>query len=724
MPKFLLRFLAMMLFCGIVATGCSDDNNEVPVPEAPTVSVKLDKVTRTEVAFTISADNAVDYAYMILPSGESVSDAESLFREGNSGILEDGKAVISYDDITGGSEYALYVAVRRINPYVYSELVSVPLSTDIAYTSLITMDAIGLTSYSYHIEMPQGAKKAKHVSIAVADYEGIARILANLGIELTHESYLETFGYTVEESTGVTIDKRGETALGDVIGVYPSTDFMVIAGVVSDDGKLDPASVETLLFRTKEAIESPYDIDVEIREVSSTGAVVSVSPAEGFVSYRMLVAERVEFDNAEAEGYLDQLIIGDWMDESREYTEAREFEISGLVPNSSYVAGVVGFDAENRQKRIIVAFTTGEPTGPAPEISIEGAVPEGMKDWCEGAVNVKVKNAAVIYSLVAKKTTFDEVLSRPGVTLADVIVNNGSPLSDADFAEAMKPEGFLLRTGEVLSPDTEYTIGIYARSDEYLVAAGSYTFKTGLLPQQGGDVRINLPGTYTAETSDINGNSVSFTVTVATGVNEATVADYSAKNRLVCIGFGPESGEYKYTSPEQLVEAGYSESEANLNYGPKWFIEFGDGDDIHVVPAVNSSYEFDYNMGKFGDNTLYFWGFARKSEDRYIGSGNYQYPVEVSADYNTVTVNPYKMVNAWTGVEFQYYPAMTITSSTWSDGTPVFQTSDKIVMTRKIESNASVRSTRLAVPERVTVTVGDKKLKYNNLNAAAERIIK
>jgi hypothetical protein len=70
-------------------------------------------------------------------------------------------------------------------------------------------------------------------------------------------------------------------------------------------------------------------------------------------------------------------------------------------------------------------------------------------------------------------------------------------------------------------------------------------FATVSLPQYDGNgVRAKLPGKYTATTKDLEGKTVTFSVTIATGVNEATEKAYHDMNRLVVLGFAPCGVEY------------------------------------------------------------------------------------------------------------------------------------------------------------------------------------
>ena len=92
-----------------------------------------------------------------MPATETIADAEALFERGPVRYFEGEKTVkVDLNDLAGDTEYNLYVAVRNINPLVYSDLASEVIDTHVPYTEMITLESVGLTSFSYHIMKPEG----------------------------------------------------------------------------------------------------------------------------------------------------------------------------------------------------------------------------------------------------------------------------------------------------------------------------------------------------------------------------------------------------------------------------------------------------------------------------------------------------------------------------------------------------------------------------------------
>ena len=452
-------------------------------------------------------------------------------------------------------------------------------------------------------------------------------------------------------------------------------------------------------------------------------ASLAIEPEEGIERFRYLVASRADFDYTafEGEASVRRMIIGHWDDLTNESTKAITVNATGLKPNTEYQVGIVGFDKELREKVLLYDFTTGEPTGPKPTLAVETQTVE--TPWNKAAFKVNATYAVAMTAGVFPKGSIDEVLGRPGnenLTAGDVIYNNGTQLTEQEVAAAMSEEGLVIESGELL-PNTEYEFGVYAANAEGVGVSEIVEFTTLLPPQQGGELRAKLPGKYTATTKDSNGDPVTFSVTIATGVNEATEKAYSDLNRLVVLGFAPCGVDY--ASPEELLANGWAatEEEANANYGPKWFIEFNSDETISTSLPVND--ELDYTMLNFDGKQYYFHAFAKRpTSDRYTDAVR-SFPVEVSDDL-TVTIK--KLVEETDYGTFTYYPGVLSGTSQWW-GDMVFAASEEIVLKRDADQGpepAAVKSVRhLSMPERVTVNLGASPA-VDNRRAVAERLMR
>lgn len=697
-----LALLLVMSGCGVAMSSCSDDDTTPTPPsqEPPKLSVQVGNTERTRIDFTITSQNAADYAYMVTEAGsDAMPTSEEIFRDGKSGLLDNGSATLSTLDVEGGKQYNLWVAVRKINPYIYSEVEKIDLNTDIPYTKLLTLNRIGCTDFTYHVDVPEGVANVKHVVVRKNDYEAVKRILASLG-GVNEETYLKVFGLPIESATDITYDKFGKDASGTGFDIHIHSDntFLAMAGVVREDGEIDPDRFECVEFKTRAAEPSPYGINVAVSTTSTT-ATITVTPDPEIVSYRAFFESKAEFDYSASEGQeqVRYLIIGHWDDATnavkREYTGPQELRGQGLIPNTPYVLGLVGFDAEGREYFKTINIQTGAPTGPAPTLNVAEVATTTPTPWNSKAYNVKATNAAEVRYGYWPKSIIDETLNR-GVDIATIIGSNGELCSSEQLAAIQSEEGLTFETN-ALEASVEYLFGVYVRTDEYVGACEYRVFTTDEMPQVGGAVRKNMPGNYLATTTDENGATVTFPVTITTGVNDATTAEYSGKNRLVALGFGP-ADKYPYTSPDEVTTG-----DPNTNYGPKWFIEFTD--EAIRIPSCNKGWP----MGVFDGNTAYMIGYGERiAGSRVIPMAmDQEFNVEVSEDGNTITI---KGNFHQVGAGYTAYPAMYYeTGSGWTaKKVYFFKCCSDLVLTRQTSATARTRVRDIKAPRVTTISAG------------------
>lgn len=235
-------------------------------------------------------------------------------------------------------------------------------------------------------------------------------------------------------------------------------------------------------------------------------------------------------------------------------------------------------------------------------------------------------------------------------------------------------------TSEKLEAETDYSFGICAINEEGIDFSERIDISTVAVPQAGGEIRANMPGEYTATAKNENGETVTFPVTIAKGVNKETEAEYSKANRLVVLGFG-NNPDFSYMSPEQMIEKGFASNaeEANQNYGPKWFIEFFPDGTIGTSKEVSWN-DMGYFMTVRNGEKFRFSGLRKRSNG--WGDSLMKFPVSVSEDGNTVTIN-----SATDTFDNIYFPAMMKVTSEYSSE-PVIIFTSEIVLVRKASKTA------------------------------------
>lgn len=631
MHKFISALPALVMSGLFVCFTACNESGEPAESNLPTFTVEIGTVTRTSVSFAIEAGNASsDYAYDILPASDPAPTAESLFETGTVGYFDSShRAELVAGDLDGDSNYRLYTAVRRINPFVYSKLHADDIDTGIDFTEMITLEKAGKRTVSYHIM--NGGGKYKHFCSNKVDYDWLKTYLGAYDI-VTDASMLKVYGHMESGDATFTYDDfiPDGTATSYNTGsyIYAGTEYIITAAPVDDAGNVT-GTVSTLVFTTKEPGTCPYDIEVEVTDIQSLSATARITPAEGIESFRVVNFSDADYESIDFEGddAIRNATIGNWGDTSYEYTGAQEIELTGLMPVSGYKLCVIAFDSEQRELLKVVPFTSGNPTGPAPEIYMSLA--DNESPWSSATVNVRVENTVEMRGGIWAKSTFDAVVNN-GYDINTVVYNNGSLFDDSILSAAMSENGTQLQLTE-LSPVTEYVFGLWAKNEEYVSYCDTLQFRTASVPPVSTDLYDVLQGRYTFMNTDTKNEMHQMEVTIADGVNDATRAAYKERNMLVILGF-PCGMDYK--SPEDLLASGEAatEEEANANYGPKWFIEIFDSEEEGGEPVVKTRNLWDpqtgwytkrdWNMAKFDGKEMYLTSIDSNNSDAAFNDPN------------------------------------------------------------------------------------------------------
>lgn len=723
------------LACAITSCGPKTPDPE-PEPTAPVASITVSDLSRTSITFKIASDAPGDYAWAIVPAGQTIETAEDLFGpDYNNGMFDDSNiATVTYNQLEGNKEYTLYYAVRKINPYVYSDIKSEDVSTVFGYEDMITLEKATPTAVSYHIEMPEDAKAYRHM---IVDYNDFLYFNALVGA--THDSYLSAFGLGADKSQTFEYEwKQMDGWDNYATYFYSDTKYLILAGkseTTDIDSQISAADIKVYEFTTPKAEECPYDVEIAVSDVTSISAKVTLTPEEGVDRYRAFIMSKADYESFlfEGEEMVRRAVIGPWDDTSTEFDSLQEFNLEGLVPETDYYVCIVAFDKDMREVYIEDVFTTTEPTGPAPEI--ETTAIETEEPWNSAAVNLKIRNASSAIAFVHTKYAIDQVLNAPGnedLTMDVVIRNNGVTLTEDVFSKALTDEGAHLMFSN-LSPNTEYVYAIMATNIEHTSTVHVHNFTTSSEPVVETGLFGKLKGEYTAQITDVYGVPHTFDVTITDGVNDATRESYKAQNILVCLGFDPCGVEYH--SPQDLLDKGWAktEEEANRNYGPKWFLEIDENDKITTYKhaLVSSNYDpindvviYDYSaegedpMASFNDQTIWFKGTFNKyyaSKDRYEQQATTLiHDVDYDEETGTITVKPVTHFKSWSAKDelITEYPGVS-QGKNWyagSDTKVIFCGNSALVLTPKATAakqscGMEVSTTEIKVPSRKTINV-------------------
>lgn len=690
--------MSVVLSC--LLTSCEDPEQPTitpdPEPEtiqAPSIEVDTVEVNRYSATFQLSSDSADGYVYR-LREYRYTGSAEDLFfsPESITGDFDQSRSqTITLEGLEKDTDYRLYVASRRTrDTLLYSPVKEILFSTAIPYTDFITLDGCTVNTVQYHIEKPEDAALYRHLIVDELDFIFFENVVG-----ATHTSYLDSFGITERESKDILIDEDFVDLYGYVTNIFSDMGYVIIAGWGNEE-KMTEANTEHLVFRTPEAGQLDVDIQIDAQNIQSTTAEVIINlPETGVDRYRVYVISEKDYQSAllEGEEMVRRYILGNWSDTSNEYHESMSFDVNGLVPNTRYHVGLIAFDEAMNEKVMDYVFETSDPVLPLPEFEIE--VKDNATPWNKVVLGVKIINSAVSAKcFVATRSAYEEALGREGVTMESIIYANGVPFTESQMYNATKNGIDLMYTN--LSPMTEYVFGVMATNEESMSGYEVFFFTTDKAPSVDSEYKDLLPGEYTATAVNQYGEEVSFDITIAKGVNEATTQRYQALNRLVCLGFAPTGVEYN--SPEDLLEKGWASNidEANQNYGPKFYIEFNqDGSITTGVPPTydNGDSYLDEPMASFNGTTLWFEGLYTDPGDDYIYRTPFAHPIEVVDNGNTLIIKPCKKYNPWSEKEYTYYPGV-YRGEDWAYGgdSPFYaQGGDgTITLTRKVDSQAQM----------------------------------
>ena len=310
------------------------------------------------------------------------------------------------------------------------------------------------------------------------------------------------------------------------------------------------------------------------------------------------------------------------------------------------------------------------------------------------SLKVTVEHAVSLVVCLETKAKFDEVLNQPGFTgtMADIIKNNGTELTPEQLAKALD-EGVLCQSDQ-LSPYTEYIYGFLAVNEEKVALAETYNFRTEAAPVV--DLRMQLVGEYEAAITDLDGQPHTFRVTVSDGPNDVLKTEYALKNQLAILGFDPCGVSYR--TPRELLDNGWAstEEEANANYGPKIILEVKQDNTVATGALNPNTSDLEFLMGKFNGRILHFQGYCKTGSGR-IFSVPTSFPVEVSEDCNTLTVQPFVENND------TYYPGVYEGDSAWYGGTELFRGGSGLVLTRVAADKTANGAVRCSVSGRLTL---------------------
>lgn len=677
-----ITLLLTTLFLIPILIGCKE-KTIIEKENEPTNNTEIVDVSAERVTFFIESDNATEYAYILGESTLENITAEALFlkatEEGSTGEfnLEQPSDKVKIEitlKVRRNKEYKLYTAVKKEK---YSDVALVEFNTSFDYTEPITVENIEPRSFTYHIKREQGWNSYKHCVVRKVDYIAVRNMLAGL-VDVTPASYNESFGHLSSEDITVDLDKcfKDGDSEAQEWGIYPDACYMIIASPVDEEGRVIGGISIVKEFNTAKAPESEGKIAIEITAVSSVSASIRFTPDAQITEYYYTVLTKKDYKQILDEG-LESVKAAAYMTYENPESSQVTYDLTDLVPNTEYVIMAGGFD-DNEAEFFDHShtFKTEAPSGPVSEITIEKTgITANAADF-----NVKVTNCSDLRIVCATKKAVDDVLVYHSLETA--IYQNGIFCEEQDLNKALSAQGLDVHYDN-LEANTKYVFGVAATNPEKVLTIDTVEFVTEPLPLAGEEYREKLPGEWICEYIDQNDNHYSFKVTIAEGVSEATTRDYMNDNRLVILGFDPCGVDYH--SPEDLIEKGYASTmeEAEANYGPKWFLKFRQDGSITTPYSHPNEYDYalNWNMLNFDGKQYWMPGIAMASKgESTVCKG---FDVEVSDDFNTITIKPFYHKFVYEDSYRAYYPGVMSSENCYYPTDKVLlYTTDNVILKR------------------------------------------
>lgn len=632
--------LMISLIVAMFVGGCKEDTpvvepNPEPNPEKPQVTLTAGELTETTFTFDIESSMPGVYGFFYSKDSEKVEvpDMPSWF-DYNSGEVED-KTTVTIENLDDGWDYTLYLVVRANSNSLLSSVHKLQFSTP-AYDNYIVIDDITYDVINFTINL-DGNYLFTVVEEVYLKESGYTELM-----------WLEMFGIL---SSGVRSYNWYDGGSYDSVypmSVKPGYDY-TIAAVECTSDKTVTGEVHFKKVTTPSKPKTEETVAVELSDITSTSVKITTTPSENVSSYYIYMLPKSNYD-AFFEEYGAQTIIGIIKDSNLSWWISNNSGIErvwdGLSPSTNYTVAAVIVDKNGAETIVDYPFTTLAPSGAAPELEVSlSPSPNGGHQ----AMNVVIKtnNAASIKYAFAP-TADVNVEREKGYTDAQIVANRGADLDPEQFAAAATATGCVIERTD-LWYDTEYTLIVSAKSNELIESVEVKSATTNDLPAVArveSELFDTLLGTWEVSYTFINYRLLDCSidgarVTIAAGVDDYSKELYRSQNRLVIIDW-PFQDNYKEDPfetlyPEDYMEYSYWNDNPNLvyrDYGPKIFLQIGEGDVVTVPTALN---QYFFNESPNGGYTMNFYGCDYNNKSKAPTS----FPVEVSADGNTITIKPY-----------------------------------------------------------------------------------
>lgn len=624
--------------------------DETDEPKKPEVELREVSVTAETFTFELTSTVAGEYAFYYCGVQDSASrpDIGEWF-ELNSGTV-DGKVEVTIEGLTPSFEYTLFAVVRAKGSGFLSDVKKLDFTTN-----------------SSGVSGPITLLNVAHDRIAFrVNLEGYYRY------SMQPEATLSGFGQTIENWVvvagyiGIGVDEyefvNGERdEIGDVIKVVPDSPHY-IAVVPCDDVGNATGEVSVLQFNTPKAPVTEAGVNITLSDITGTSVNIKCEPDSSIARYHVLVQPKsqVEFIINEPSYGVNTLISLMATNYAWAKETAYEGVWNGLTPSTEYCVCVLAIDgsgAQNFTYDRTFTTTAGSGAGVVFDVSLSqsAAAPHSSID-----INITAGNITSM-RYVFNDSAMVKMLGLTDDNFVQFFQTYGENITADQLSKAHN--GTLTITKPDLWPEAEYTVVLYAVSDEQIKGYKTAKLTTAAQPvpkRVESSLFESLQGEWNMSyrldylgTEQVVSNHV---VTISQGVDDKSATDYRNQNRLVITDWAFQTKETIPTmTPQDLMDSHSmwrdNPSLAYRDYGPKTFLEIAEGDVITMPTSLATRF---YAWADVDNPIFYFFGY----DSRYSSAAPCTFPVELSDDGNTLTIKPFVDTYGAYMAGAVYYPAV------------------------------------------------------------------
>lgn len=613
----------------------------------PEITLKDEGVTANSFSFSVTTTIPGVLGYAVVAEGGTNPTIDEIFARNTVEVKD--HAIVTIEELNGCTNYTLFTVLRASTNNYLSNPAKLTFTTpnDGGAQSPIVVKEIGYENVNFTINLPGP------ILFQCIDKGSLTAYGQDI------ESYFRTEGIAIREQGPLDVEWANGGRYGDYeMRMREDSEYYIIAAQ-SDGTTPYPNIISQIYYKEFKTLRKPVSnagLTTDLSEIASTSVRIKTTPDSTVTEYYVWIRTVADYNyyvSVGGEAIVASMIqrgdSGSW-----HLTKENDATWEGLTPETEYYCVIFVKDNKGATALSTIPFTTPGKTLDAPAVSISITEPANS---AHNTLNLNIYSESATSAKVVFRPTAEVAERRAEGFEDDYIADNmGTPLS-AEQVAAIASTGLTI-VMEELWPEVEYTALVCIKNAEQTATIKATTHSTTAqapAPRVESDLFTSLLGewelTYDLVQENLVEARVSEIVTIAQGVDDKTNTDYRNQNRLVILGFPFEvtaQGVYEKIPvyyPADLLEArpNYYKHGQNLiyrDYGPKIFIEIGEGNTLSV-PSSRSCHLFNWSP----DGSVDFYGCDYTNKFTAPAT----FPVTISADGNTLTIGA-----CHSGEEFGY----------------------------------------------------------------------